>query len=68
MSIFHKDDGSRRAMLWIDKRFQIDIRRFEGYLTLRIYPVTDGEIWDSPYDTFVVDESEVAALEQEMKE
>jgi hypothetical protein len=68
MSVFHKDDGSHRAMLWIDKRFQIDIQRFGGCLTLRIYPVTNGEIWDYPYDTFVVDEGDVAALEREMKE
>jgi hypothetical protein len=68
MSAFNKDDGSRRAMIWIDRRFHIDIRRLKGYLTIRIYPVTAGELWDHPYDTLVVDEEDVQHLERIMKE
>ena len=68
MSAFNKDDGSRRAMIWIDRRFHIDIRRFTGYLVLRIYPITNGEIWENPYDTFVVEDETVENLERAMKE
>ena len=72
-SIFHKSDGTHRAILWIDNRFQIEIRRFapesgESMLVLNVYPITDGEIWDHPYEAFTVDEGGVIALEQEMKE
>jgi hypothetical protein len=67
-SIFHKNDGTHRAILWIDNRFQVEIRRHEGDLVLHVYPITDGEIWDHPYDTFVVDEERIIELEQEMKE
>jgi len=74
MSAFHKDDGSRRAMIWIDNRFHIEIRRnppppmSSAQLVIRVYPITDGEIWDEPYDVFVVDEARIIELEQEMKE
>ena len=71
--IFHKSDGTRRALLWIDDRFQIEIRRFaepphSEQLVIQVYPITDGEIWDNPYDVFTVDESAVIELETEMKE
>jgi len=74
MSAFHKDDGSRRAMIWIGNRFHIDIRRnppppmSSAQLVIRVYPITDGEIWDEPYAVFVVDEARIIELEQEMKE
>ncbi len=73
-SIFHKSDGIHRALLWIDDRFQIEIRRntpppmASAHLVIHVYPITDGEVWDYPYDTFVVDEGRIIELETEMKE
>ena len=72
-SIFHNSDGTRRAILWIDDRFLIEIRRFaaptySGRLVIHVYPITDGEVWDNPYEIFTVDESDVIELETEMKE
>jgi hypothetical protein len=51
----------------IDHRFNVVIERTEDGLELRVYPLTKGEIWDAPFDTFEVDEVEIAALEQEME-
>jgi len=68
MSAFNRDDGSRRAMIWIDNRFHIDIRRFTGYLVIRVYPITDGEIWDAPYDSFTIADDQIEILERAMKE
>jgi hypothetical protein len=69
MSAFNRDDGTRRAMIWIDNRFHIEIRRTaSAEMVIAVYPITDGEIWDDPYDTFVVDEARIIELEQEMKE
>jgi hypothetical protein len=55
-----------RAFVKADERFEIAIERVPEGLEIRVYPVTDGEIWDDPYDTFTVDESAVEALEQAM--
>lgn len=69
MSAFNRDDGTRRAMIWIDNRFHIEIRRTaSAEMVIAVYPITDGEIWDDPYDTFVVDEARIIELEQELKE
>jgi hypothetical protein len=73
MSIFHKSDGTRRAILWIDDRFQIEIRRFaptrgSATLVFYVYPITHGEVWDAPYDVFSVDEASVIELETQAKE
>lgn len=73
MSIFHKSDGTHRAIIWIDNRFQIEIRRFapepgESSLVLYVYPINEGEIWNHPYEVFTVDEAQIIELENEMKE
>jgi hypothetical protein len=73
MSIFHKSDSTHRAILWIDNRFQIEIRRLAptpgtATLVLYVYPITDGEVWDAPYDVFSVDEASVIELETQAKE
>ena len=74
MSTFNKDDGSRRAMIWIDRRFHVEIRRYNApsmgspRLVIKVYPITDGEIWDYPHEVFIVDEREIIELETEMKE
>jgi hypothetical protein len=52
----------------INQRFDIVIERTESGLSLRVYPRTNGELWDFPFTTFEVDESEIVALEQEMEE
>lgn len=57
-----------RIYVEIDRRFNIVIERTGDGLALHIYPLTKGEIWDAPFDTFEVDEAEIAALEQELEE
>jgi hypothetical protein len=74
MSIFHTSDGTHRAILWIDNRFQIEIRRLapppmaSAHLVIAVYPITDGEVWDAPYDVFSVDEGRIIELETQAKE
>jgi hypothetical protein len=50
----------------IDRRFNIVIERTESGLSLRVYPRTDGELWDAPFTTFEVNEQEIVALEEEI--
>jgi len=50
----------------IDRRFNVAIERTETGLSLRVYPRTNGVLWDNPFTTFDVDESEIRALEREM--
>ena len=57
-----------RLYVDIDRRFNIVIERTEDGLALHIYPRTNGELWDCPFTTFEVDESEIITLEQEMEE
>jgi hypothetical protein len=52
----------------VHRRFNIVIERTEDGLALHVYPYTHGEMWDCPYTTFELDESEIIALEQEMEE
>jgi hypothetical protein len=56
------------AYIQVDDRFDIAIERTEQGLEFRVYPLTDGEIWFDPYDTFTIEESTVAALEKEMEQ
>ena len=71
-SIFNRPDA--RATMCIDNRFHVVIRRnapppmVSAQLVIHVYPITDGEVWDEPYDTFVVDEGRVIELENEMRE
>ena len=39
----------------------------EAGLSLRVYPRTKGELWDFPFATFEVDESEIVALERDFE-
>jgi hypothetical protein len=51
----------------VDRRFNIALERTEAGLSIRVYPRTDGELWDSPFTTFEVDEAEVLELEKELQ-
>lgn len=51
----------------VDHRFNIAIERTETGLSIRVDPRTDGELWDSPFTTFEVDEAEVLELEKELQ-
>jgi hypothetical protein len=51
----------------VDCRFNVAIERTETGMEFRIYPRTDGELWDSPFTTFEVDETEIIELEKEIK-
>jgi len=55
-----------RIFVEIDKRFHVVIVRSETGLELRVYPRTEGELWDFPFTTFEVDEAEVSPLEAEI--
>jgi hypothetical protein len=51
----------------VDRRFNVVIERSETGLELRVYPRTGGELWDFPFATFDVAESEIVALESQME-
>jgi hypothetical protein len=50
----------------IDRRFNVAIVQTDAGLELRVYPLTDGAIWDYPYATFTVNETEMAELEADL--
>lgn len=60
-------DLPENAFIKVDERFDIAIERTPEGLDIRVYPLTDGEIWFDPYDTFKIDESTVIKLEKEME-
>jgi hypothetical protein len=60
-------DDAHRLYAEIDRRFNVAIERTESGLSIRIYPRTDGELWDSPFTTFEVDEAEIVELEKELR-
>jgi hypothetical protein len=57
-----------RICVEVARRFNIVIVRTEDGLDLHVYPRRNGELWDAPFTTFEVDETEILALEQEMEE
>lgn len=59
-------DQSDTIYVEIDRRFNVAIVRTDTGLDLRVYPVTEGQIWDYPFVTFAVAESDVAELEAEL--
>jgi hypothetical protein len=59
-------DQPDRIFVEVDRRFDVAIIRTDDGLELRIYPRTDGELWDAPFITFTVAEAEIIALEKEM--
>ena len=56
-----------RLFVEVDGRFNLAIERTETGLELRVYPRTEGLLWDAPFTTFEVNEDEVRALEKEME-
>jgi hypothetical protein len=60
-------DRADRVFVEVDCRFDVAIIRTETGLELRIYPRTNGELWDYPFTTFEVDEAEITALEAAME-
>jgi hypothetical protein len=69
MTAFHSDIGIYRAFITVDNRFKVEVRRdapppmASAQLVLKVYPITDGQIWDEPYQVFAVDEGRVIELE-----
>jgi hypothetical protein len=55
-----------RLYVEIDRRFNVAIVRTEEGLDVLIYPRTDGDLWDEPFTTFTVYETEIMALEKEL--
>ena len=47
-----------RAFVTVDGRFDVAIIRTDDGLAIEVYPITDGEAWDDPFDSFEVDEEE----------
>jgi hypothetical protein len=56
-------DWPDRIYVEVDHRFNVALVRTGVGLELRVYPRSDGELWDAPFTTFVVDEGEIIALE-----
>lgn len=55
------------AHIDIGGKFNLAIDVTDTDIELRLYPITDGEIWDAPFTTFNVDRSEIEALEEELR-
>ncbi len=66
-NIDHRTDLADRIFVEIDRRFDVAIIRTETGLEIRVYPRTEGMLWDAPFSVFTVDEDEVRGLEQEME-
>jgi hypothetical protein len=68
------DAQNHKASVTVDNRFRLEISRSApppmacAQLVVKVYPITDGQTWDEPYDTFVVDEGRVIELENEARE
>ena len=60
------DQVPNHIFVEFDRRFDVAIERTEEGRSFRIYPRTDGEIWDEPFTTFAIDEAEIIALEAEL--
>ena len=70
MTIFNIEqitDQPDHIYVEIDRRFNLVLERTEGGLSIRVYPRTDGELWDSPFTDFEVDEAESLELEKDMR-
>jgi hypothetical protein len=69
MTAFNIDlttDQPDRIFVEVDHRFNLAILPTVTGLAIRIYPRTDGELWDDPFTTFEVDEAEIVELEKEI--
>jgi hypothetical protein len=70
MTAFNVDfitEQQDRVFVEVDRRFDVAILRTVTGLTIRIYPRTDGELWDDPFTVFEVDEAEIVELEKEIR-
>ena len=61
-------DRPDRVFVAIDDRLDVAIIRTADGLKVEVYPITDGEIWDDPYDRFEVDEGQIRELERELRD
>jgi hypothetical protein len=69
MTVFNIELITERPdVVYVDiaRRFNVAIERTETGLSLRVYPRTDGDLWDNPFTTFEVDEDEIRELEREL--
>lgn len=57
---------SDHIFLTLGDRFEIALIRTTDGLTIEVYPITGGEVWDNPFDRFDVNEEEIRKLEREM--
>jgi hypothetical protein len=60
-------DQPDRIYVEVDHRFNVAIIRAKGGLELRIYPRTEGDLWDDPFTTFAIGEAEIITLETELE-
>jgi hypothetical protein len=56
---------SDRAIVAIGDRFDVVLIRTADGLKIEVYPITDGDAWDDPFERFEIDESEIRKLEEE---
>jgi hypothetical protein len=61
--IDHHTDQPDHLSVEVDRRLNVAIIRTETGLELRIYPRTDGLLWDAPFTSFEVNEAEILELE-----
>jgi hypothetical protein len=59
-------DRPDRVFVAVDNRFDVAVIRTEDGLRIQVFPITDGQVWDDPFERFEVYEDEVRALEQEL--
>jgi hypothetical protein len=67
VNLRYADDEPDRVCVTIDNRFEVALIRTGDTLCIEVFPITGGQVWDDPSDRFEVDESEVTALEQELR-
>jgi hypothetical protein len=65
-NIQYDNDLPDRVFVAVDNRFDVAVIRTEDGLRIQVFPITDGQVWDNPFERFEVDEDEVRALEQEL--
>jgi hypothetical protein len=65
-TIEHDADLPDRVSVTVDGRFLAALIRTGDGLSINVYPITGGEVWDDPCDRFEVDEDEIRELEKEI--
>ena len=66
-NIDHRTERVDRIFVGLDHRFDVATIRTESGLRIDVFPRTGGELWDDPFASFEVDETEIIDLEQEME-